>query len=119
MSKPLRLPPLRAREWSCHAATTIVGDVDGRQVVFAEVGGNGRYGDEDAVIASEIARRCNAFDELRAALREIGEKVSFGGCEGPDDMICIEAERAREDWCPMCCIGDVVRAALTRHGGAL
>ncbi len=53
----------------------------------------------------------NEVNRLRTAMREIAFEVSAVGCEGADDAICIETERAKEDWCPYCRIGVIVRDA--------
>lgn len=53
----------------------------------------------------------NEVNRLRAAMREIGSEVSAVGCEGPYDDICVETDRAKEDWCPHCRIGTIVRDA--------
>jgi hypothetical protein len=53
----------------------------------------------------------NEVNRLRTAMREIAFEVSAVGCEGADDAICIETERAKEDWCPYCRIGMIVRDA--------
>jgi hypothetical protein len=50
----------------------------------------------------------NEINMLRAALREIGQEVSFVGCEGSDDAICVETTRAKEDWCPWCRVSDII-----------
>ena len=57
-----------------------------------------------AAAETEVAR-------LRAAMREIAFEVSAVGCERADDAICIETNRAKEDWCPYCRIGTIVRDA--------
>ena len=62
--------PVRAVEWSCHAATTIK-DASGK--VLAECSGHGRYVEEDVAIAAEIVRRVNAHDELLAACQKAVE----------------------------------------------
>lgn len=64
----------------------------------------------------------NEVNGLRAAMREIASEVSAVGCEGADDAICVETNRAKEDWCPYCRIGTIVRdatspsQALCKHG---
>jgi len=60
--------PAQAVAWSCHAATTIK---DAKGNVLAECGGNGRYSEEDELIAAELAKRINCFDALLAALQTI------------------------------------------------
>jgi len=57
--------PAQAVAWSCHAATTIK---DAKGNVLAECGGNGRYSEEDELIAAEIAKRINCFQDLLNAL---------------------------------------------------
>jgi hypothetical protein len=52
-------------------------------------------------------------DGLLKGMRDISEQVSFVGCEGPGDWICVDSPSPREDWCPMCRIGEIVRFALT------
>jgi hypothetical protein len=69
--------PLRAINWSCHAPTTIVGNVDGVQVVYAECSGHGRHSDQDARIAAEIAHRCNSNEQLVAALTDAREALAY------------------------------------------
>lgn len=54
----------------------------------------------------------NEVNKLRVAMRDIAFEVSAVGCEGADDAICIETNRAKEDWCPNCRIGTIVRDAL-------
>lgn len=62
---------------------------------------------------SAAAELGNEVNRLRAAMREIGFEVSAVGCEGADDAICIETNRAKEDWCPYCRIGTIVRDAAS------
>lgn len=62
---------------------------------------------------SAAAELGNEVNRLRAAMREIAFEVSAVGCEGADDAICIETNRAKEDWCPYCRIGTIVRDAAS------
>lgn len=64
------LPVLEAVAWSCHAKTTIRGDVDGVKITFAECSGNGLHSISNAAHAAAIVDRCNAHDQLVAALEQ-------------------------------------------------
>jgi len=81
------------------------------------------YGVENSEIAqanaAHIVHCVNSFDALTEAykkllrhVRDISSVVSFVGREGSGDEICIDGEKAREDWCPMCRIGECVQDAL-------
>lgn len=55
--------------------------------------------------------------QLEASVREIGQEVAFVGCEGADEAVCIETMRAKEDWCPYCRIGAIVRDSQSDAAG--
>lgn len=65
-------------------------------------------------------------DGYRVALRAVHEEVSLNGCEGADDVVCVESERAKEDWCPWCRIskelsklnGEYLKRGSAPSGGA-
>lgn len=57
--------PWRAIKWSFHAATTVVAEVLGHQVVIAECGGSGRYLSESIGDALLIAAAPEMLAELQ------------------------------------------------------
>jgi hypothetical protein len=65
-------------------------------------------------------------DRYRTALRAIHQEIAGNGCDGSDDVICIESTRATEDWCPMCRLikelsklnGEYLKRGSTPSGGA-
>lgn len=65
--------------------------------------------------ASVIGRLIGEKVRLEAGIREIAQEVSFVGCEGSDDAVCIETAKSKEDWCPYCRIGTICSTAQ-RHG---
>jgi hypothetical protein len=83
--------PWSARHWVCHAATTVVREVDGRVEVIAECSGFGRYADESLADARLIA----AAPDLLAALKSLRDNMHAQDLE-------IEAERPTEDEYQQC-----------------
>lgn len=54
-------------------------------------------------------------ERLRAVLRTVHEECASSGCEGSDDIACIESQRAIEDWCPWCRISQALTALNGEH----
>lgn len=74
--------PVQALAWSCHAATTIK---DAKGNVLAECSGNGRYSEEDELIAAEIVKRINCFDELLQAAQDFVAWAERSGLHAAPD----------------------------------
>lgn len=63
-----------AREWQCHAATSVgYYEADGKFVQVAECSGFGRTGVEAERSAAQIVTALNAHGDLLAALQEVGD----------------------------------------------
>lgn len=62
-----------AREWQCHAATSVGYEVDGKFHHVAECSGFGRSAEEAERTATQIVVALNAYADLLAVLQEVGE----------------------------------------------
>lgn len=75
--RPYTPGPWRVLAWECHAATTVVADVDGQQIVVAECSGHGRYADESLDDARLIAAAPELLEALQSIMKAIESRNYF------------------------------------------
>jgi len=75
--------PWSAVEWSCHAATTVVADVDGRRVVVADCSGHGRYATDSISDARLIAAAPELLEALKGMVALWNNRRSYDENDSP------------------------------------